>query len=330
MDSPEQQKRPQDVVDSPKQLSEEAYAHGSEHLYKLARNTKIDTSYLPSFELISPLKAGETNAITIEIDGEDRKVFLHLPIGYEPGKPVPLTLLFHGMNMPDGAKKMEAITGMSKYADQKGMAVAYLEADGDRNGFNNGQWLAESQDDLKLTKAVIEGLSKDLSIDPKRVYLAGFSWGGSFVHHAAADPEIASKVAAIAEVSGFMTGNERPTGQHISELSIHSKGDDTVYYEGRTSLSHQLVGLEQQPVRNTFTYYQAANESYRMAAAQDGQTADGDRYHIDRTSNPVDKSTVELITLENLKHHWPGGLEAPNSINATKIVTDFLLEHARE
>jgi polyhydroxybutyrate depolymerase len=286
---------------------------------------------LDGFEVVTTPKPGETGQLHIKVDGEDRKVFLHLPAGYSPDNPVPLVLVFHGANMKDGGSEVEKVTGFSKAADEHGFAVAYFQAESKHTCFNNGQWLGEDKDDIKMTRMVIDGLEKDLNIDKNRVYLAGFSWGGSMVHHAADDPQIADKIAAVAEVSGFMTGKEKAEGaRHLSEISIHSTEDDTVFYKGRVSFGHKMVGLQQQTPPYTFDNYARRNGATGPAQVSDVTAPDGSVYQVKDVTNPVDGSEVKLVTLHNLKHVWPGGAEAPEAINATEMIVDFFSRHEKQ
>jgi polyhydroxybutyrate depolymerase len=286
---------------------------------------------LDGFELVTAPRPGETAQMNVKIDDENRKVFFHLPKGYDPDKPVPLVLVFHGANMPNGGTEIEKWTGFSKSADQNGFAVAYLQAESKHTCFNNGQWLGESKDDLKMTSTVIDNLEKNFAIDKDRVYLTGFSWGGSFVHHAADNPEIASKIAAVAEVSGFMTGREKgKSGSHISEISIHSTADDTVFYDGRVSFGHYMVGLAQQPSPYAFEHYAKLNETDGQVNISEKTAPDGSAYQVKNVANMADGSEVTLVTLSNLKHFWPGGQEAPQSIDATGMIVDFFSRHKRQ
>src|SRR5437773_1561304 len=60
----------------------------------------------------------------------------------------------------------------------------------------------ENVDDVGFLKAVIDRVSKQLPVDQKRIYIAGFSDGGRMAYHAAC--QLSSTIAAIGVVSGSL------------------------------------------------------------------------------------------------------------------------------
>jgi polyhydroxybutyrate depolymerase len=288
-----------------------------------------DALKLPGLKFTQPVKLGETDHVKIKVDGEERDVYLHLPSNFDPEKPMPLMIIYNGLNTPGGAGGMEKITELGQKADEKGFAVAYLQGGGMKGGWNNGQLPFDHQNDVKFTEAVIDTLQADLNIDKDRTYLVGISWGGSMMHRALS--QLSGKVAAGADVAGFMTGDEKwPTpSNHVSEISIHSKDDQTVYYQGRTGWGQNLTGFHQEPVPNTFNFYRHQNGILSEPTVTTMKAPDGSNITIKKAVNPDDGTEVELMTLEGVKHGWPGSYEVPNTIRATDVIVDFLLRHSR-
>ncbi len=108
---------------------------------------------------------------------------------------------------------------------------AYLDGSGVGHSYNQHEWPFDNgSDDVKYTSQVIDTLKNDLSIDPKRVGLVGFSEGGSFVHYAAG--QLADKISSVSEVEGWMSGKESKLSSPVSELSIHGKDDRIVPFGG--------------------------------------------------------------------------------------------------
>jgi len=299
-------------------------------LLEKERQAKLaDALKLPGLEIVEPVKPGETDHLKIKVDGEDRDVYLHIPLGFDPDRPMPLAIVYNGLNTPGGAGGMEKITELGKKADQYGFAVAYLQGGGLKGGFNNGQLPFDHQDDVKFTEATIDTLQADLNINKDQTYLVGISWGASMMHKALS--RLSYKIAAAVDVAGFMTGKEKwvaPT-DHVSEMSIHSKDDQTVYYDGRTSWGARISGFHQEPVPNTFEFYRRQNNMATEPTVTTTKAPDGTNVTTRISLNPDDGTEVQLITLEGAKHGWPGSYEVPGTFNATDAIVDFILRHTR-
>ncbi len=309
------------------------------------------TTHLPGLELSSGATAdvtpGVTQKMTIDVDGQKRDVILHLPFNYDASKPVPLMLVFNGVGA--GGSGMEEFTGMSKRADAQGFAVAYLDGTSTGHSFNNHEWPFDNgADDVKYTSKVIDTLKNDLSIDPNRVGLVGFSEGGSFAHFAAG--QLSGKISSVSEVEGWLTGKESKTSSPVSELSIHGKDDRIVPFGGTEDmlkktalkvlgymsplgpLTDVVAGVSNvlhgdSPL--SFTPLEVAavalQESHNVYIEPQKYTVDQYKKDDQITGKPyVDKqgnvtrtiyrnndsgATVEQIALDHGQHAWPGSTD---------------------
>jgi len=285
---------------------------------------------LAGLDLVQPVKPGETDHVRIKIDGDNRDLYLRLPANADPNKPMPLMIVYNGLNTPGGAGGMDKMTELGKKADEMGFAVAYLQGGGMKGGWNNGQLPFDHQDDVKFTAKVIDTLQADLNIDKDRTYLLGISWGGSMMHRALS--QLSNKVAGAVDIAGFMTGKEtwKYPDTHVSELTIHSKDDQTIYYDGRTGWGQRITGFHQEPVPKTFEFYRRQDGITAEPTVTTSTAPDGKPVTTADAVNPLDGTEVKLITLEGVGHGWPGGYELPNTINATDYAVDFLLSHKRQ
>jgi len=285
---------------------------------------------LAGLDLVEPVRPGETDHVRIKIDGDNRDVYLHLPANVDPNKPMPLMIVYNGLNTPGGAGGMDKMTELGKKADEMGFAVAFLQGGGMKGGWNNGQLPLDYQNDVKFTDKVIDTLQADLNIDKDRTYLIGISWGASMMHRALS--QLSDKVAGAVDIAGFMTGKEKwkHPETRVSELTIHSKDDQTVYYAGRNSFGQNITGFHQEPTEHTFDFYRHQNGLDLVEPAVTTMAApDGKPVTITDVINKGDGTEVKLITLQGVGHGWPGGYELPQTINATDIAVDFLLSHKR-
>lgn len=223
---------------SPPNSSRDTLTHAAQpainEQVEVTKTANTASIHLPGFELSPEVKPGVTGKTTIDVDGKARDVWLHLPANYDASKPVPLMLVFNGVG--PGGSGMEDFTSMSKKADEQGFAVAYLDGSGFGHSYHTQEWRpSENGDnDVKYTSQVIDTLENDLSIDRTRVGLVGFSQGGAFAHLAAS--QLSGKVSSVAEVEGWMSGQESRTSSPVSELSIHGMDDRIIPFGGTTQL----------------------------------------------------------------------------------------------
>lgn len=276
--------------------------------------------------------AGITKHETIRVDGIDRDIWVHLPKDYDGTKPMPLVLVFNGYassgrqlgDVAPGGQGMEELTGLSAKADQEKFIVAYLDGNPDsHHTWNNGQWWFSKRNDVKFTGRVIDSIEQNHNVDPTRIYLAGFSQGGSFVHRAVS--EMPDRIAAIADVSGWMSGREKPTTAGIPVIAMQCVDDPTVPYSGRR------WWLTMKPEIYTSRHYREINgmegvtPKVHVAHQRDG------RMVKDRTyTNAETGVEVRTILVQKEGHVWFGGKGAEGSqINATNLLWDFFRKHQK-
>jgi polyhydroxybutyrate depolymerase len=139
-----------------------------------------------------PVSATYERELDIKANGFYRTYLIHVPPGYDAKKPMPLVVVIHGAF--DTAAGMETFSGFSELADQKNFLVLYP------NGMGLFGWLqhwnaghccgkaAEDKiDDVGFLEAAISDVRARLRVDPKRVYVVGFSNGGMMAYRFAAE-----------------------------------------------------------------------------------------------------------------------------------------------
>lgn len=123
---------------------------------------------------------------------------LHVPAGLTPGSKVPLMIDLHGAGESEDIAEVQ--TGWSQYADQQKFIVAYGQAQGTGNGGTFWNAYTENSNDTQYLKDVADDIAKKYCVDPKRIYIEGFSNGGVMSQRAACDA--AGKFAAVASHAG--------------------------------------------------------------------------------------------------------------------------------
>lgn len=210
----------------------------------------------------------------------DRSYLVHVP-NVRPPQPV-LILALHGSG--GNAAQMERLTGFSTLADPTGTIVIYPEG---RNGkWNDGRGVVGGDDVGFLSRLIDEAIAR-YNVNPKRVFVAGFSNGATMAYRLAC--ELSEKVTGIASVSGSIAldvfNSCHPT-KPVSVYAIAGTADPIIPYYGGTI---DFLGIERGIVTSQDTnrdFWRGLNHC---------------------SSSGCDFGTrVELTTLNGFGHKYPG------------------------
>jgi len=278
--------------------------------------------------------AGQTNDApgSILVGGVKRTYVEHVPA--KLGSIVPLLLSFHG-HFGTGAGQAR-LTNFSALSDKYGFVVVY--PDGIDRSWNDGRGGA---DDIGLVKALIADFSLRYPIDPKRIYVNGFSNGAMFSNYVGCT--LASQIAAIATVEGYMP-TEDAAGCHparpIPVLEIAATTDPVMPFNGGQlklfGINRGSSVLSAKQTLSIWTKNAKCKGPSQFAAL--AAIAPNDGTSITRTAytSCVDGTSVVLYTVIGGGHAWPGGRQyAPKSIiglaspqlNASQTIVEFFLAH---
>ncbi|CAN5244687.1 hypothetical protein BH10CYA1_BH10CYA1_09240 [soil metagenome] len=194
-----------------------------------------------------PIQSGGEYDKTVKVDGVDRHYLLHVPPNYDANKPMPMILALHGMG--GNSADFEKRTQLNQTADKEGLIVAYPDS---TDWFNQKDWKTwdtddgiippgQHVDDTKFLRSVIDTTESELNVDDKRIYMAGISNGGMMTMHAAGP--LSDKLAAVAVVSGAMSGKEESPSQPLSVLNIHGTNDSVIPINGIEAVPDSLTQL---------------------------------------------------------------------------------------
>jgi polyhydroxybutyrate depolymerase len=278
----------------------------------------------------------------IQVGGLARTYWLHIPPHLPAGKPVPLVLIFHGSGS-DG-ESMEDFTKFSTQADLHDFIAVYPDAL-DEN-WNDGRAArsipsqAKNVDDVAFTAAVIDAIAHEHPIDPKRIYAAGFSNGGIFVHLLA--EKLTSRLAAIASVSGGIAepiaANFKPS-MPLSVFIMHGTQDPMVPYKGGNvdeSDNGRIISTD-----DTVNKWIAANGSDDheiTGTLPDIDKSDESTVKWARWNFRTAKTEILLYTIVGGGHTWPDGPqflpiatigEVDRDFDGTTAIWDFFQKHPK-
>jgi polyhydroxybutyrate depolymerase len=188
--------------------------------------------------------------------------------------------------------------------------------------------------------ALIDSLSAELRLDPRRIFATGLSNGATFTHYLAAN--LARRIAAIASVAGGLAAPFGPRFAPAAPVSVfimQGTEDPLVPYAGG-AVGGGSLGYELGAEATARRWEDADGIRARDATGDlpDTDPSDGCRVSWQRWSGGRKRTEVWLYRLEGAGHTWPGGpqyLPAPivgrvcRDFNATFAIWDFFSRHEK-
>jgi polyhydroxybutyrate depolymerase len=265
------------------------------------------------------------HVISLSVNREERFFIVHTPKNYNPYQPTPLVFDLHGFS---GSARSQ-------------MGLSFLWAEGDERGFitvnpqglgNPAMWIdfypgEVGQAQIAFFEAMIDYISEQLNIDPKRIYVTGMSNGGVMANYLGC--EMSDTFAAIAPVAGGHNSIETCKPDHpISVIAIHGTEDRNIPYESTN------------PYAVTARYFvQAWAERNDCADAPTKETITEKVFseswgNCGKSPNNVE---VSLYTVTGGGHEWPGSAYGPGpypegltpDFYASAIIWDFFASHPK-
>ncbi|MFN8051723.1 MAG: PHB depolymerase family esterase [Acidimicrobiales bacterium] len=224
------------------------------------------------------------------------------------GTKLPVVFLLHGLG--DGPVE---VRGQGDWAnavvEHRFMLVT---PSGVANSWNAGGCCgiakATGIDDVSYLGSLVADIAKRPDVDPKRIYMAGFSNGGMMVYRfLCVGADLLAGAASVSGTKAIDCAPKRP----IPILHIHGTGDETVPYRGGAGLVAALLGASFPPVP---TMADGVAEDDGCTAPPTERT-DGD-VTTKEWSGCADGARVELVSIANWPHQWPlsGSLDATTEV----------------
>ncbi|WP_217143798.1 PHB depolymerase family esterase [Streptomyces sp. AC627_RSS907] len=279
----------------------------------------------------------------LRVDGHSRGYLLHRPAAADG--PRPLVIAFHGRG--SDAAELREQSRLERAAGARGMLVAYPE--GLANGWGAGTRATEQRPDpdldVRFTEALIKHLVRTERADPERVYVAGFSNGGSMALRMAAQRP--GLLAGAASVSGQLpTGDAavKPTGS-VPVMVVYGADDPVRPLAGWPSPPPD----PKEPIIPTLSARDSA-EAFAVAGGAGEPVTEKKKgydhtvWRLKDTPGPAaapgapdgsgeagPAGTVQLLVVHGAGHTWPGSSLTPpkgfgptsKALNATDTILGF-------
>lgn len=282
------------------------------------------------------LNPGDHNR-KLTVDGRERNFLVHIPPKYDPKKPTPVILAFHGGGA--NASNMVAFSNLNDKSDKSGFIVVYPNGSGRQEkilSFNGGNCCAYAMnnkiDDVEFTRRILDNLAKFANIDPKRIYATGISNGGIMCYLLAS--ELSERIAAIAPVGGPMgTSNCNPK-RPVSVIHFHGTDDEFAPFKGGKGKG--FTGTEFYSVDHSIQAWIKANGCNKAPSILNipDNSKDGTTITRKTFGSGKDNSEVVLIEIHGGGHTWPGQEprlkslgKSTKNISANDLMWEFFQKH---
>lgn len=276
---------------------------------------------------------------TFEFGGIQRSYLLHVPSSYQ-GKAVPLVIFLHGAGgNSEGAARHN---GWLEKADQEGFIAVFPQGaplDPKREGhfftnpniWNDGLHRSTIPvDDIAYLRKVIGDVTQSYKIDPKKIYLTGFSNGASMTFRAGI--EMSDLLAAIAPVSGHLWLKDPKPRKKLSMMLITGDADPLNPLNGGLAENPWTWSTVNKPpmIDSVLTWLKVLNldPSKKRVVERNGVTY--------TTYGPNDQGKeVIFIVIKGQGHIWPCGVnwmperyvgKPQDTLNATETIWNFFTQ----
>jgi poly(hydroxyalkanoate) depolymerase family esterase len=285
----------------------------------------------------APRPPGAWEERTFTAAGRTRRALVHAPAALEPQTAMPVVCMLHGCTQDAAA--IAAATRLNEAADRHGFLAVYPQQAPGENPQRCWNWfLPEHQARGSGEPASIAGLVREVigttspwTIDPGRVFVAGFSAGGAMAAVLAATyPDLFTGLAVhsgLAHRSATSVGAafnamaqggaaSPPLAQSVPTIVIHGSADTTVAPGNAERVVEQSIAAHARDLETSTSRHQ-----------EDG----GHPYTRRRWTDGDGTLTHELLTVEGLGHAWSGGTPGasytdPRGPDATGAIWSFFTQ----
>jgi pimeloyl-ACP methyl ester carboxylesterase len=170
----------------------------------------------------------------------DMPYALFVPSGYTPGKPAPLIVDLHGLNITPLMQML--FDGTTDLAERYGFIVVAPM------GFSlSGWWGARSGTPGELSEldamTVLKLIREKYSVDGDRIYLMGHSMGGAGTYHLGGKyPDVWAGIAPISAAGGIADAAAADRYRRFATLLMHGEKDSIVPVTGSRRAAMLLQG----------------------------------------------------------------------------------------
>lgn len=276
-----------------------------------------------------------TASHTLTVDGFTRSFIVYAPAGVSTTQPLPLVIMLHGTS-GDGQKFYNISGWKEKCEEVKCIAVFPSAREvciiDDGQVTTTTKWTIGSlvkcnasvvfADDVKFIRQMVADIRSRYAVDPKRMYVSGFSNGGSFSSKLWAEaPDL---FAAVASSSGF-DNTAAPTPNTVPYyFTVGEQDDDMKVVAGYP----QGFPLTESALDIPFFKVIGGSALTRLGLNQTHTTttnAAGITFHY--TSPSTAGTEMYFSIVKGQTHEYPNGINYP--LKAVDVFWPFFSSHSK-
>lgn len=275
------------------------------------------------------LIAQDAPTSTITYENMERRYALYVPSGYDENTPVPLLIVLH----PAGGNRATMQSAFNPIAEREGFIAVYPEGPYGYWDYGAGtpSWdqFPEILDDPGYVAAVVDEVEAAYSIDPLRIYAAGYSNGArmAFRLGCSLSPRIAGIAAVAATISDEIIstcGEANP----VSAIYIQGTEDGVIPWEGKPLRMNGVVVAQALSAPATGEFWATHNgcDAEPTVTALDDLDPRGRITITQRTyAGCESETTVEFYGVNGGGHQW----QFVDGFDTAETIWAFFAAHPR-
>jgi poly(hydroxyalkanoate) depolymerase family esterase len=266
---------------------------------------------------------------TFNGSGESINYLGYVPSSYQPSNPVPLVVALHGCTQ--SADGFRQLTRWDQMAAAKGFIVVFPEQTKANNQFSCWNWFQQSHmqrgsGEPALIAGLTQWVEQHYTIDPHRVYVAGFSAGAAMTSvmaatypdmYAAAGIGDGCEYAATAACAGYKgTDPSSAAQQAYQAMGSHARAMPVIAFQGDQDNivppdNGQQVVQQWMDTDSMASGGSAGPESSYFgptpAKVQAGQVPNGQSYTVSTYDDSHGNELLQYWLVRGMTHAWSGG-----------------------
>jgi poly(hydroxyalkanoate) depolymerase family esterase len=275
----------------------------------------------------------------------------YVPSGYDRATPLPLVVALHGCTQT--ADQLRRLTQFDKLAEARKFIVVYPGQSREANFLRCWNWFLDAHmhrqgGEPSIIAGITAWVRQHYAIDPRRIYVAGFSAGGAMASvmgatypdlYAAIGVGSGCEYAAGVPCAGYRSADPERAGLLAERaMGAFARPLPVVVFQGDRDTTVPPVNAEQLvrqwQVTADWADDGAANGSVPRLARKtsldrgSGRRASGVASYADARGQVL----VQRWLVRGMGHAWSGGCSCasysdPSGPNATRAMYDFFMSH---
>jgi poly(hydroxyalkanoate) depolymerase family esterase len=278
------------------------------------------------------------------------KYQLFVPPNYNASTPAPLVVALHGCTQT--ADSFRQLTQFDDLAANKGFIVVYPEQSSASNQFSCWNWFQQQHQsrgagEPSMIAGITWTIQQKYSIDPKRIFVAGFSAGGAMAEvmaatypdmYAAAGVGSGCEYQAGAPCAGYQSEDPKTSGEAAYKaMGEHARAMPTVIFQGDQDHTVPPKNADQLIQSNLVTADMADGKAdgsmpTRPAKTESHRASGGESYTVRYYADGKGHELMQYWTVNGMGHAWSGGNAAqmysdPKGPDESAAMYDFFTNH---